>query len=384
MNFRASVIIASFFILSACSEPDVDNAQTVVQSSDDQRVSAKGRWLRESDGKIMQDPQTSGLSVWQGKLVSISDGSAQPDQQRRLHVIDPASASLMPKKEEMRIGSRVRRSCFSNYLADEPDLEALVADPQDPDIFYTVTEDATRTGALSARCQQRYKETGSTDYPTLLVRIERTSEGDLYMSRVRPLQFSRGMKVGDFPNDGIEGMALGANNTLYLALEKDAEGMPRIFSVVMDDGFWETTDFIAVSEPDIRMPQWQGGNHPFNALEYYHHEPHNQGYLLAMARNDDVLWILDPDGKKAPRKVPMRFYAETGSKDCEAEEVMDNASIEGITVMEGTLWLINDPWKVNYMKNVQCQSNQSRYEAMAPLLFSTPLKAAWFQKQAKG
>ena len=114
------------------------------------------------------------------------------------------------------------------YLADEPDLEALVADPQDPDIFYTVTEDATRTGALSARCQQRYKETGSTDYPTLLVRIERTSEGDLYMSRVRPLQFSREMKVGDFPNDGIEGMALGANNTLYLALEKDAEGMPRM------------------------------------------------------------------------------------------------------------------------------------------------------------
>lgn len=378
MKFRASIIFASFFVLSACSEPDIDNAQTVVQSSGDTRVSAKGRWLREADGQIMQDPQTSGLSVWQGKLVSISDGSARADQQRRLHVIDPASATLMAKKEEMRIGSRVRRSCFSNYLADEPDLEALVADPQDPDIFYTVTEDATRTGALSARCQQRYKETGSTDYPTLLVRIERTSEGDLYMSRVRPLQFGRDMKVGDFPNDGIEGMALGADNTLYLALEKDASGMPRIFSVVMNDGFWETTDFIAVDEPAIRMPQWQSGNHPFNALEYYHHEPHDKGYLLAMARNDDVLWILDPEGKKAPRRVPMRFYAETGSQDCDADEVMDNASIEGITVMEGTLWLVNDPWKVNYMKNVQCQSNQNRYEAMAPLLFSTPLKADWF------
>ena len=85
------------------------------------------------------------------------------------------------------MASRVRRSCFSQYLADEPDLEALVADPEQPNVFYTVTEDATRTGALSDRCQQRYEATGSTDYPTLLVRIEKHDSGNATMTHVRPL-----------------------------------------------------------------------------------------------------------------------------------------------------------------------------------------------------
>ena len=57
---------------------------------------------------------------------------------------------------------------------------------------------------------------------------------------------------------------------------------------------------------------------------------------------------------------------------------MDNASIEGLTVLDDTLYLVNDPWKENYLKNIQCDSNKARYEAMAPLLFSLPLDPAWF------
>jgi len=30
------------------------------------------------------------------------------------------------------------------------------------------------------------------------------------------------------------------------------------------------------------------------------------------------------------------------------------------------------------MKNLQCEANRSRYEGMAPLLFSMPLDASWF------
>ena len=382
MKYSVFTSLLGLVLMTGCSEPEQAKTASASSPETPSTLSVQGRWITEADGQIMRNPQTSGLSVSQGRLVSISDASADSDQQRRLHIINSADATLLPKTEKMRIGSRVRRSCFSDYLADAPDLEALVADSEQPDYFYTVTEDATRTGALSPRCQKRYKDTGSTDYPTLLVRIERTSEGDLYMSRVRPLQFSRQMKVGDFPNDGIEGMALAPNGTLYLALEKDSEGQPRIFSVTMDDDFWDTTDFISVDEPAIQMPQWQQGNHPFNGLEYYHNPVDERGYLLAMARNDDVLWVLDPMGEKMPRKISMQFTAPTLSDQCDAHEVMDNASIEGITIMQDKLWLINDPWKVNYMKNLQCQSNQTRYEAMAPLLFSVPLKALGFDKPA--
>ena len=58
---------------------------------------------------------------------------------------------------------------------------------------------------------------------------------------------------------------------------------------------------------------------------------------------------------------------------------MDNASIEGLAVIGDTLWLVNDPWKVNYMKNLQCEANRARYEGMAPLLFNMPIDDAWFK-----
>ncbi|WP_175405139.1 hypothetical protein [Salinimonas lutimaris] len=377
-----SVLVTSALLTAACSD---EPPEAIKQAAPEQAVTVvNGQWITEHDGSLMHDPQPSGLSHWQGKLVTISDNSADPAQQRRLHILDPQTASLAPRTSKFRLGSQVRRSCFSAYLADQPDLEALVADPQDPQVFYSVTEDATRTGALSSRCQSRYENTGSTDYPTLLVRLERLDSGDMVMTRVRPLQFALDLQVGDFPNDGIEGMALGADNTLYLALEKDMAGKARIFSVQMDDGFWESTDFANVEEPDIQLPDLGEGNHPVNALEYYSPASQDEAYLLAVARNDDELWVLDISGNKAAKRIKMDFTAPTHSDECQSSEVMDNASIEGITVINDTVWLINDPWKENYLKNVQCPATQSRYKGMAPLLFSTPLKPDWFGIQASG
>ncbi|QPG06087.1 hypothetical protein IT774_02330 [Salinimonas marina] len=364
--------------LSGCSEPSPADSASDNPAPEAQVVSVKGQWLTEADGSIATDPQPSGLSSWQNQLVTISDGSADSSQQRQLHIIDPTTAKLAPKTAKMRLGSRVRRSCFAAYLGSEPDLEALIADPIDPEVFYTVTEDATRTGALSSRCQKRYSDSGSTDYPTLLLRLERLDDGDILMTRVRPLQFKSAQAVGDFPNDGVEGMALGENGRLYLGLEKDKAGKPRIFSVDMTDGFWETTDFAPVSEPALQLPQLHEGSHPINALEYYIHPETNQPYLLAIARNDNELWVIDATGERPARQIKMDFLAPAGGEQCSAYERMDNASIEGVTVVDGTLWMINDPWKVNYLKNIQCQSNQANYEAMAALLFSTPLQNSWF------
>lgn len=366
-------------LLSACSDEkqSVPQAETVVKSKEHM---LSGVWIKEAAEGVMLDPQTSGLTHVNGMLYTISDASAKAYQRRRLHKIDPATATLAPRPDAMNMASRVRRSCFSQYLADEPDLEALVADPEQPDVFYTVTEDATRTGALSDRCQQRYEATGSTDYPTLLVRIKRHDDGSATMTHVRPLQFPLDFAVGDFPNDGIEGMALGQNRTLYIALERDEAGNPRIFTLNLDDAFWQSDKFAEVDDPKLLVPHFDGGRHPINGLEYYQPAGSDKGFLLAAARNDNELWVIDTAAKRPTQKIALQFTAPSGDpENCAAEEIMDNASIEGVAVIGNTLWLINDPWKENYTKNLQCAANKIRYEGMAPLLFSMPIQDNWFE-----
>lgn len=345
-----------------------------------------GQWIVEADGSIMVDPQTSGLTPYAGKLYTISDASAQKHQRLRLHVIDPSSATLSVPPPAMKMARRVRNSCFASYLADEPDLEALVADPLTPGVFYTVTEDATRSGALSDRCQRRFQNTGSTDYPTLLVRVELNDDGQAVMTHVRPLQYSLDYAVGDFPNDGIEGMAIGKNRTLYLGLERDDAGNPRIFSVTLEEDFWQSTDFAMADEPELLLPTFTSGRHPINGLAFYQPEGYADGFLLAAARNDNELWIIDAAGQLPTRIMALQFSAPSGDPsgdptECGEFEVMDNASIEGLAVLGENLWLINDPWKKNYLKNVQCAANQQRYESFAPLLFSLPLSSLTLPEQ---
>ena len=270
--------------MQGCSQPEEKPPESV--EAQPEVPVLIGKWLKESDGTIMADPQTSGLANWRGQLVSLSDGSAMESQRRRIHVIDPNSAVLAPKPDAMSMASRVRRSCFSAYLSDQPDLEALVVDPNDDSVFYVVTEDATRTGALSSRCQQQFANTGSTDYPTLLVRIKMDDDGSTTMTHVRPLRFSLDLNVGDFPNDGIEGLAITPTGELYLGLEKDAEGSARIFSLMLDEKFWGSSGFADVSEPVLQLPTFVQGNHPINALTYVPKTAH-PGYLIAAARNDD-------------------------------------------------------------------------------------------------
>ncbi|NMH61443.1 hypothetical protein [Alteromonas ponticola] len=381
MNLRAIVLGWVFLSCQGCAEPE--NAKGKMVTADSaltQSVELNGRWITEADGSLMRDPQPSGLVHWEGKLVTISDGSALEEQRRRLHIIDPKTAQLDAKAPVFNTGYHVRRDCFANYLMDEPDYEALVVDPNNSNVFYTVTEDATRTGALTPRCQQRYENTGSTDYPTLLVRLERQTDGQIELSHARPIQFPAALNVGDFPNDGIEGMAISPEGKLYLALEKDAAGNPRIFSLTIDDDFWSSNEFAVVSDAGLALPAFSSGNHPINGLEFYIDPASKKRFLLAAARNDDELWVIDTENELATKQIPLYFTAPNTSTsgECETKDVMDNASIEGLAVMGDQLWMINDPWKKNYLKNVKCADSEANYKVFAPLLFSIPLNPQWF------
>jgi hypothetical protein len=373
----ACVVAALSSVMAGCSESkDAAFSEDAPSATTSSVLTSVGRWISTDTSDVMQDPQTSGLIEINGQLVTIADGSAAFEQQRKLHFLDKDTATLTASSNAFKLATRVRRSCFSDYLTNAPDLEALASDPSNSNVIYTVTEDATRTGTLSTRCEKKYQNTGSTDYPTLLVRLERDENDSVTMTHVRPLQFPTEFEVGNFPNDGIEGMAMAKDGTLYLGLEKDKAGQPRIFSLNITDDFWQSADFAVVDEPDLSVPIFDAGSHPINGLALYSAEGGNN-FLLAAARNDNEVWVIDVAGKVETKRISMQFNV-SADNEC-GEYVMDNASIEGLAVVEDTLWLINDPWKVNYLKNIKCEAETPRYEAMAPLLFSVPLNDAWFQ-----
>ncbi|WP_100644432.1 hypothetical protein [Alteromonas facilis] len=380
---QSSTAIASLFMvfsLAGCAPAESELPASPVDEST--TITLDGLWIIEQDGQAMPDPQTSGLIQFGEHLMSISDGSALPEQRRRLHVINPITGVVEQKLGPMTMSSEVRRSCFSQYLSDEPDFEALVVDPDQPNAFIIVTEDATRTGAMSPRCQQRFENTGSTAYPTLLVRAELNGD-KVRMTDVRPLQFPLELNVGDFPNDGIEGMAFGEERVLYLGLEKDAAGAARIFSLTIDDDFWQQDDFAVVEDPQLLLPEFpEGGNHPINGMDFLPLAGDHPGLLVAAARNDNQLWFVDLAKQQPTQVIDLLFNAPTLSEEpsCEAYELMDNASLEGVAVVGIDIYLVNDPWKKNYLKNVQCPSNEARYQAMAPLLFKLPIDPIWLSR----
>lgn len=374
MNYRNGVrltILLKALVTVLIATPSFGN--TIYSSSQN----LKGTWLTETTGKAMLDPQTSGLKAWRGKLLSVSDGSAHKSQRLQFHVIDPSTAKVAAESFPMKLSKKVADSCFGPYMADTPDLEALVVDPDDDSVFYVATEDGRRGGSYSDSCKKRYSKTGSTEFPSLLVRLKLQSDNSLLMTDVRPMQFDNSFNIGNFPNDGIEGLTFGKNRTLYLGLEKDQKGRARIFSIQMDESFWSKSGFFIVSDVNLRLPRYSSGNHPINGMDYYAIDNH-PGFIIAAARNDDNLWVIDLS-KRLPTKIlPLNFLSPNNSADCKNWESMDNSSVEGVAVRGNTLMLINDPWRKHYKDNIVCKTNSENFEMMAPLLFSLPIDRNWF------
>ncbi|MEP2651810.1 MAG: hypothetical protein ABJH06_07420 [Paraglaciecola sp.] len=350
------------------------------KSSITDNIDVYGYWVMENDGSIMKDPQPSGLKAWKGGLLTVSDRSAIPSQRLLLRKISANEAQLNGPDLSISLSDNLAQSCFAAYISGNPDLEALAIDPNDDKIFYLVTEDASGAEPMSVACQNKYSNTGSTLYPRLLIRLEQQTSSSVLMTHVRPIKFTQEMQVGDFPNDGIEALTFGNNRTLYLGVEKDKQSQARIFSLKMDEDFWGSEDFAVVSDLPLKLPNFSGGRHPINGMDFYQ-APAGQEFLIAAARNDGKLWIIDLSGEKETRILPLTFYAElkSGTENCTGFEKMHNASIEGVAVMNDTLWMVNDPWKEMYIKNIQCNENKENYENYSPLLFSLKIQAEWFQ-----
>ncbi|MFT6777345.1 MAG: hypothetical protein ACJAV1_001262 [Paraglaciecola sp.] len=366
------VIVGICSVLVSCAKDP--ESETI-----EQNLQTNGHWVTEQNGHVMLNPQTSGLAKWRGGLLTLSDRSAHSSQRLRLRTISENDALLSGPDLSMILSDALQKSCFASYISGNPDLEALVVDPDDDRIFYVVTEDASYAKPMSKKCQQKYINSGSTKYPTLLVRLELQTNNTVLMTHIRPVQFTADMQIGDFPNDGVEALAFGQTRTLYLGIEKDINKHARVFSLQMNHDFWQSDEFAVVTNIALKLPIFDSGNHPINGMDYYQ-TPDGREFLLVAARNDETLWVVDLSGKKETVILPIDFFAEikTSSQGCENYEAMDNASIEGVAVFNNTLWLINDPWKEVYLNNIQCLQNQAHYQMFAPLLFSLPIQKKWF------
>src|SRR5690606_38787084 len=127
----------------------------------------------------------------------------------------------------------------------------------------------SRAYSLSAHCQTQYASSHSTDYPSLLLKIKVDKAlSQAQIVAVRPVQFPKSAQVGNFPNDGIEGLAFDNNGNLYLALEQNSTNAPMIVSSPYDADFWQGDSFIAVTDAGLKLPIIDNQDHPINALDF--------------------------------------------------------------------------------------------------------------------
>jgi hypothetical protein len=339
-----------------------------------------GQWIRDQAQQPLKDPQTSGLTWRHNELVSLGDQSADPALRMKIFRLDPATATLNKPPIDITVSEQVRNSCFGDYLVNSPDLEALTWDRIDDKTLITVTEDASRA-QLSPACSRKYAQTNSTSYPTLLLKISLNDDFTAAeITAVRPVQFPLDSKVGNLPNDGIEGLAVDDFQNLYLALEKNSASFPAIFKTRLTADFWAKDNFVKVIDANLTLPPLDTKGHPINGIDFL---PSpilgHPGYLVAVARNDDQLWIFDLTNRVAPYVQQLSFYVATDNSGlCPAYERMVQTALEGVAVHGNRVYLVNDPWKQHYPDNIQCDVNAVHFQQMSPLLFQLEVDPRWF------
>jgi len=388
-KFVAIFVVSLIVTFCVGCTPNTNETNTIVESPANKPVPTVGTWIIDLDSGVMIDPQTSGLKHNNGYLYSLSDASAHSSQVKRLHKISFDDGQIVDKFGPTEFSDSVENSCFYDYLSDKPDYEGLAPIPGEEGAWIFVTEDASRSAQLSETCQQQFANTGSTLYPTLLVRLQLDDES-VEVTHVRPIQFPTSAQVGDSPNDGIEGLTFTRDNRLLLGLEKDANKQPRVFEVAIDDKFWQQSGFAMVQDSELLLPTFEQGSHPINGMDVFYPNPDSPGYLFAAARNDNELWIVDLAKRKPTKRVKLEFFAPSSTAPllsdtnttqitCKPTHLMNNASIEGVAVFNDHVWMVNDPWKVNYLKNAVCSHDEYRYQQMAPLLFKVKIDKTWFE-----
>ena len=395
------VVLVSTFVLFGCaaSQNNTVSPSIAIKSTNVSDVSLSqandtfnhatlvGKWLTQNDGALMVDPQTSGLTFMDGRLYSVSDASAKSNQLRRLHVIDKNTAEVTQKLGPIEIAPHIQnKSCFAAYLNKQPDYEALLAIPNKTNQWLLVTEDGTRGDKIEGDCLHAFTNNYFTRYPALLVKVELIDD-KLVLTGVRAIEFDPAdntdkRDLGTYiENDGIEGLALTRDNRLLFGIEQDANRSARVFEYPYTDTLFDTVDsFIKVTDARLQLPLHISLINPINGMDVYYPDAQSDGYLITIARNNDQLWILDLASQRPAIIVDLTLYAPSHEKCGEnAVHKIRNTALEAAAVHNNMLYLINDPWRQQYPKNVTCSHDKVYYDGFTPLLFQTPINPNWFK-----
>jgi uncharacterized protein YjiK len=322
----------------------------------------EGRWVFDPEGKAVRPReferglQTSALMARGDLLWTMGD--QRSEWPGALLAIDPGTARLRwgpikPRLEEPAGGNPL----YAEYRSiRNSDFEGLAADPKDASTFYGITEDK-RQWVVKLRLE------------------EKSTPPEAVIGEITALEFPPDLKpYRDDPNYRVEGIAISDDGrTMYLAWERAADNLPRIYSVPAGEACSGKTarprevpiPFAAVG-PRADKPNALLN---LNDLQFLRHG--GRPLLLALARDQERILVIDLEEAKVKSTIDLDLRAPGG-------EAVRWVSPEGIAAdpARDRLWIINDPDSIrgNYRRAAD-PAAQGNFAAMAPLLFETKLSA---------
>lgn len=319
-----------------------------------------GRWVLDSAGKPIpprefeRGLQTSGLLFYKGVLWSVGDQRSEyPGHLLRLK---PESGWIMDKPIRIQVERDSKKSpLYRKYQSiRNPDFEGIALHPFKIDTFLGVTEDK-HSWVVEIKISN----------PT--AKNARAS-----ITEITQIDFAEGVEAyrGD-SNYRLEGITISRKKKLvYLAYERMKDGLPRIFTLSLLDatsgGKIRPEEFMNFTSVPIREDKKRARLN-INGIDIVH--VNGEEVLLAVARDQERILIIDPNQAKVTGVVDVAFQSPDGEK-------IFWVSPEGIAadLKSNRLWIINDPDSIrgNYRlsKNKVSQNN---FAAFAPMLFESPL-----------
>ncbi|MBI4582527.1 MAG: hypothetical protein HY717_00645 [Planctomycetes bacterium] len=320
---------------------------------------ARGRWVLDGEGNPVKPRpferglQTSALVFYRDRLWSAGD--QRSEYPGRLLEIDPKTARLAGPPIRLPCGESVTPGPLVDAYRGirNPDYEGLTVHPRKPDTLIAVTEDKQQ----------------------LIIEIKLAFEGSSVQAsivQITGLEFPPGLAAfKDDPNYRIEGVAASLESPkLYLAWERAKDNRPRIFQISCE----EAARGGAVKPAEVPMdfgavpPRADKPRALLNLNDLQALKVGGKELLLALARDQERMLLLDPEQGLVVRAVDLDFQDPGGEK-------ILWVSPEGLAADPHTkrLWVINDPDSIagNY-RLLKDQSAEGRFADMAPLLFELP------------
>jgi hypothetical protein len=349
-------------------------APALAVAGDAARLSARGVWVADRDGKpippgsFKRGLQPSGLLVRGGELWAIGD--QRSEYPGHLFRIDPRTGRLigLPIALELPAETPGEDEEFAAYRKiPNSDFEGVTIHPRDPDLLFAVTEDKV---PWIAEIRLERDPGGGQTAPGDKPREEATRARLVRLTRIIFPPDAAAWR--DDPNFRFEGCALSDDaTTLFLAFERTRDDLPRIYRVALAAArAGKAVNLEAVPVAFAKVPRRadkQAARLNLNDLFCLRHQ--GKALAVAIARDQERLLLIDLDRGEVTRIIDLELLDPGG-------RAIHWVSPEGLAadVERDRLWIINDPDSVerNYRARDEAAAS-GPFADYSPLLFELKL-----------